>query len=106
MVKYSRTPQIVYSDTSVGRTTERSNPVWQQRFPAHARHAHLASDSPGPYGQGVWRIYPADWHPSHGAKFGFKHRNQWFQRVQERDPRTQELRWVTNGSVDVVAYSS
>jgi hypothetical protein len=27
MVKYSRTPQIVYSDTVVGRTAERSNPL-------------------------------------------------------------------------------
>jgi hypothetical protein len=104
MVKYSRTPQIVYSDTIVGRTAERSNPGWQQRFPAHARPAHQASAQ----GEGVvWKIYPANWNPQGPPMFGFRHRNQWYQRVPERDPRTQEMKWVTQpGSVDVIMYSS
>ena len=107
MVTYSKVPQIVYGDTVAGRVSERSNPTWTQRYPAHARPAHhAATDSKGPHGEGSWKIYPADWHPSQGHRFGFKHRNTWYERVQKRDHVTQEVRWVTNGSVDVVMFSS
>ena len=102
-LKYASTPQIVYGDA--GRISERSNPGWQQKFPAHSRPAHTVSDSGGPL-NGCWRVYEADWNPQQPPTFGFQHRGAWYKRVQQRDPVSAQLRWVTSGTVIPVMVSS
>src|SRR5262249_25904171 len=104
-LKYASIPQIV-TDGPAGRISERSHPGWQQKFPAHSRPAHTVSDSgAGPVG-GCWKIYEDNWDPKQPPTFGFQHRGAWFKRVQQRDPVSAQLRWVTAGACLPVMVSS
>jgi hypothetical protein len=81
--------------------------IYTTRFPAHARPLNQMPDSPGPFGQGCWKIYSADFHPeTKPAEFGFKHRDTLWRRVQERGHNGLP-RWTTRGTFpNAVMFSS
>src|SRR5262249_16765561 len=73
--------------------------TFTSKFPAHARPVqHMPENVPGPYGGGVWKIYERDYNGrDKPAGWGFKHRDQIFRRVAERDHWGQ-VTYVTRGT--------
>ena len=102
---FKNTPQI-YGDR---RRLSDPGPLgdqYLQRFPAHARPISQMPDTPGPHG-GCWKVYPRDYDgKTNPSGWGFRHRDQVFRHVPERDAWGQQ-RWVTRGTYqDATMFSS
>jgi hypothetical protein len=102
---FSDRPQI-YGDRRRPTDPGDISDQWAAKFPAHVRPISQMPDTPGPYGNGSWKIYTHDYNPKIGPGFGFKHRDQIWRRVPERNFHG-ETRFVTRGTVqNVVGFSS
>jgi|SRR5215472_3497253 len=67
------------------------------KFPAHARPINQMPDTGGPFNNGIYKIYTRDYNgKDKPAGWGFRHQDQIWRRVPERDHWGQTT-WVTRG---------
>jgi hypothetical protein len=100
VITYARTPQIYGDRRRIGDGGDVSD-NFVQRFPPHCRPI-----SQMPETGGVFKVYTRDYDPRIGPTFGFKHREQIYRRVPEKDFYG-TTRYVTKGVIpNPVAFST
>lgn len=110
-LKYSDTRQTFAGRGDARRLSDHGSVSdnWTAKFPAHARPIqHMPeAGSGGVNNQGVWKVYERDYDgKTKPAGFGFRHREQIYRRVPQRD-QMGRMTWTTQGTFqNAVAFSS
>jgi len=103
---FSDRPQI-YGDRRRLSDSGDVSDNFTSKFPAHARSVQHMPETGGPFNNGIWKVYERDYNGrDKPAGWGFRHREQIFRRVAERDHFGQ-LTYVTRGVFqNAVMFSS
>ena len=103
---FKDTPQIYGDRRRLGDPGETGD-HWLAKFPAHAKPISQMPETGGPFNVGIWKVYERDYDgKTKPAVWGFRHRDQIWRRVPERN-HYGELRYVTRGTItNAVAFSS